>query len=884
LLSAAAEIAVTQWWQDRGFAAMKKLIALFVLGSLVFVYGCSDDGKSPAPVPTPVTETWSVTGLTVSSSSAQVNSVILATATVTKDGSPAPDGTAVEFLASGGYFISSAGTSAEVATAGGSAVVQFYATDSGSYTIQARVVDSYRQVTVSYYHPSQSDLLQVYGISPTEGPSTGGQLAYITGRNIKAPAEAYFVVGGAAFQATTVDVSTTGDSMTVRTPEITGVDQAQEWTANLRIDTRVGLGDGESYTLASSYRFGPLISDPIIYILQPNHGSARGGETINIIGQSFIAPVRVTLGSLEVGEETVSPDGQMISFLTPEYSATQTNADVTVDVTVYSESGTARQKTVTKTQAFTFEADIKTPVITGIDPVAGPLDGGTVVSIFGSGFSIPVQVFFGTKVAVTTDVRENRIVCVSPDYSTVPNVTPPVSVNVSVTNVSTGLSSAEMATFTYGENLFISGNSPTEGGLGSVVTIYGSGFEDPTLVDFTGVSPDLRLETIAVSGTELIVRFPNIVPGITCGGGTGSFNVTLIDSGLTVSGGRFTLLGDQPQCYNVQPAIVPEGGATVTVYGNNFSDDVGVAVDDVQLGQSQIERTDDQTLTVILPSANDLGLVWPITTCTTTAGLAGVRYGPLVVALDIFNLPSMCECSLNLTYEPLDTTCIPVPVLGYTPDVLTFPPTPVGGTYNLQVNLENIGSGTLRVTSIQTPAGFQATPLPPFDLVSGAGPMILTVTFAPTQDGASYSGTINIRNVDASDNSVLTPGAITVSGDEAEPLITTSPYSPGSTYTFATEVQNGSCSPIGDLFSLTVSNTGYELSAITIDPVSGLTGPFNITTAPVAINPGESTVVEVEYCPVSNTNGNEFGTLTIACDDNANCPITIDLVGTEAAP
>jgi hypothetical protein len=734
---------------------MRKITACVALVGLIILSGCSSDSKNAPPVPTPATATWSITSLTTSSTSAQVNSVILVTAVVTRDGSSAPDGTAVEFLATGGYFVSSALTSAEVATEDGSAVVQFWAEDAGSYTLQARVGDAIRQVAVSYFHPSQSDALQIYSISPSEGPMTGGQLAYITGKNIDAPVDVYFTINGSEFQAVTIDVSTTGEAVTITTPEITGLDMAQEWTASVRVESRAGLGDGDTYTFPDAYRFSPAISEPIIYILNPSHGSPRGGEMINIIGQNFIEPVRVTLGTLEVGEETVSPDGQLISFMTPQYSVEQLTADVVVDVTVFSESGTAREKSVIKTSGFQFDAEILTPEITGIDPIGGPLDGGTVVTIFGSGFSIPVQVLFGDREATVTDVREDRIVCVSPDYSTVAD-TVPITVEVTVSNLNTGLTS-DAASFTYGENLFISGNDPTEGPSGTAVTIYGSGFEDPLIVDWSG----RRLETIAVSGTEIVVLFASDMPS--CGGETGTFTVTLLDSNQTVSGGTFKL-DDAPAVFSVAPVVITEINDTgaidtpeITIRGRNFSDEVLITIGGNPVAQSNIQVVDSETITVTVPTPTELGLVWDTGACTTSGGEVGTMNVATSVDINVTNLPSNCPATgaVSLLYQPYDTECVAAatpPAINVSPTSLDFGDTTVfGDTATLDLTIANDGEEVLIIYAMYVAshaAIFSASPPPPppeIQIVNGS-PITFTIGFTPDAAGTNFDDILTIEH------------------------------------------------------------------------------------------------------------------------------------------
>ena len=111
------------------------------------------------------------------------------------------------------------------------------------------------------------------------------------------------------------------------------------------------------------------------------------------------------------------------------------------------------------------------------------------MTIFGHGFQVPAQVTFGGLEAIGVEVNDDQtladqdtIVCVTPDYSQ-QGASHPVAVDVIVRNVLSGKVSAA-GTYTYGDNLYISDNTPVEGWPGTNVIIYGSGFEDPLTVDF----------------------------------------------------------------------------------------------------------------------------------------------------------------------------------------------------------------------------------------------------------------------------------------------------------------------------------------------------------------------------------------------------------------
>ena len=109
---------------------MKRFIPYIALLALVAMVGCSADSPRAKPAPTVVPEAWNVSSLDASNTAPFVGTVILVEATVTLNGSPAPDDTAITFEASGGAF-GNGTTAASVLTEGGTASVAFFSETEG---------------------------------------------------------------------------------------------------------------------------------------------------------------------------------------------------------------------------------------------------------------------------------------------------------------------------------------------------------------------------------------------------------------------------------------------------------------------------------------------------------------------------------------------------------------------------------------------------------------------------------------------------------------------------------------------------------------------------------------------------------------------------------
>jgi len=708
---------------------MKKLITCCALVGLVALAGCSGDSPQPNPLPTPAPDAWGITSLTASDTNPFVDVPVLVSATVTKNGATAPHGTTVEFLA-GGTLID------RKQTEGGSASVAYVSSAVGTVVVQARVVDAVRSLSITWMERDESDNLQIYlPVQPSMGDRDGNETVILRGKAIATPVEVYFTVEGFTHQAVTLNVQpseplSADGTITIQTPPITNIQvrpglndpndpddsMYQTYLADIRVD--VGIGTAKAFQTATYPQAFTFIHEaiyvpdppppvagnvpgPEIYEVIPNEGSSRGGEIVTIYGRNLGADwdydleqvvyratdsVQVTFANRDdlLGiSPVVSPNGNQIELTTPVYSAELQVDDHLVAVQVVNILDTEDEEdpsdnTFVRDEAFIFLRDIEPepqPEITVVSPTAGPLDGGTVVTIFGSGFDFPVQVMFGTLEAIVNDVTEEQIVCVTPDYSN-DGTTPPFSVDVSVTNIDTGNTDLLQGGFTFGDNLFITGNSPSEGGPGTLVTIYGAGFEDPLTIDFQGTNPEMRLESPAVSGTQVIARFPSDLDP-TCEDATGAFLMTLTDRpadpGIGLAqGGSFTYLGNNPTVLSVEPSIVEErldgdgvSPSEVVIRGLRFLDELLVSIGSsggppIVLAAEDVEVMTDTLIDVLeLPAPNEFQMRWDQGACVTPEGLNGTRNVPTAVNVTVTNIPGDCGDTLigGLIYEPQDTVC-----------------------------------------------------------------------------------------------------------------------------------------------------------------------------------------------------------------------------------
>ncbi len=214
--------------------------------------------------------------------------------------------------------------------------------------------------------------------------------------------------------------------------------------------------------------------------------------------------------------------------------------------------------------------DSGTPFIASLLPASGTSEGGTRVTIVGSGFSTAggVQVFFGTLEATVISVSFNQVVVLSPLQ-----VGDPTPVEVTVRNIASGQVSNGV-TFNYTETMIITGvsnNIQPLGGPFSPMIIFGRGFQAPIAVSLAGVAAVVQ----SVSATEVVV-VPSAPIAQGCSDITGEIEITNLNTGSSVEGSSFTYLVAQPVITDVQP-LFGLGGVQVTITGVNLPDNVADA-------------------------------------------------------------------------------------------------------------------------------------------------------------------------------------------------------------------------------------------------------------------------------------------------------------------
>jgi hypothetical protein len=517
------------------------------------------------------------------------------------------------------------------------------------------------------------------------------------------------------------------------------------------------------------------------------------------------------------------------------------------------------------------------PTVLEVNPNAGPLSGGTQVTIGGSDFGGGATVDFGSVPA--TSVRVN-----SPTTIT---ATSPAegagTVDVTVTSSAGTSTTSPLDQFTYEPAPIVTGITPGSGppAGGTTITISGTGFfgdgcnaggnpgggetescPPPTTVLF-GSTP---AESFTVnSNTSITAVSPS---------GTGTVDVTVSTGGGTSAesaAGHFTY-GNPPGVSGISPTSGPAGGGTsVTISGAGFA--AGATVDFGSTPSTGVTVNSPTSITAVSPGGPAGVVDVTVTTANGTSGVAGADEFTYLAEVLPPTAPGTVTAAQGPTSDPGDGQVVvswtPAasngsPVTGY---VIT--PTPSCSSCN---GLTAASSATSSTVSGLSPGQSYTFSVAATSLVgngasaSSTSIVPVTVPGAPTDVSAlaeagaalvnfsapnAYGGVISSYTVTATDLTHSANGGQTASGP-ASPILV-SGLTDGDVYTFSvtatSAVGTGPASaasaviiPIPTVTSVSGSAFGLEsVGLIPISPLPSVTlpstggGPLTATAAPIVI-------------------------------------------------
>jgi hypothetical protein len=376
----------------------KLLLALFAL--MLILGACK--GESPTAPPTGGgggggggTPNVFDMQLTASSANPVVDSSSIITATVTLNGSPAPNGTAVQFSASTNGVLDGEGQSTIKTTTNGVASVTLSSTVAGAVTVTAVVANVSRTVTVTFragtvppVPPTTAPSIE--RIEPAIGRPQGGEVVRIIGKNFRAPVRVLFDTGGAVPLEAFV-VSVTDTQIEVISPAV-NLGTGQNLPVDVIVITAAGTATEARVEREDGFTFRNDQLTPVIHTASPNSGPVTGGTRVTIFGEGFQAPVQVLFDTAEA--RVINVDFNQIIVEAPAGRDTSPDGSGAVvgpvDIVVRNiNSGTEDLMA----DGFAYKAAL---AVIAVGPGAGPYTGGTRVQIDGIGFVGPVAVVVRT--------------------------------------------------------------------------------------------------------------------------------------------------------------------------------------------------------------------------------------------------------------------------------------------------------------------------------------------------------------------------------------------------------------------------------------------------------------------------------------------------------
>jgi hypothetical protein len=229
--------------------------------------------------------------------------------------------------------------------------------EAGPATVTVTNPDGRSASLVQGYRYDEAPL--VSGLSPAEGPTTGGTEVLVSGSGFRTTATVLF--GGSA-----------GLSFHYRSPTLLSV--VTPPGPRGPVDVRVVDMDGQSSVLPGGFTYVPA---PSVTELTPARGPATGGTVMVVRGADFLPGLSVRFGSNPATVDAVS---------TSQIVVTAPAGGVgTTTVSVVNPDGQRSPENVTF--QYLDPATLgPAPVLSTLHPPRGPATGGTLLALYGNGF------------------------------------------------------------------------------------------------------------------------------------------------------------------------------------------------------------------------------------------------------------------------------------------------------------------------------------------------------------------------------------------------------------------------------------------------------------------------------------------------------------------
>lgn len=293
----------------------------------------------------------------------------------------------------------------------------------------------------------------ITGVAPNFGPQSGGNLVQITGSGFglgfQLPTQVLF--GGNPATFTVINDNT----IQAVVPPGAGVQQVRVIHP---------ISGASEFTSVANYTYS---SGPLINSMTPSNGPASGGTIVDIRGTGFLPGAIVKFGLNQAFANFVD---------TTHITATAPAGTGTVDVIVTVNGNPSPPGPQAR---FSYDG----PTVTSVAPIAGPLAGGTAITIKGTNFTTASVVQIGNATVVPTFVDTQTLTAITPPVGS------PLAAHVRVTTGSGTSPESPADVFTYTNGPIIDAINPNNGPTlgGTIVVLTGKNFVAPLSITFGGV-------------------------------------------------------------------------------------------------------------------------------------------------------------------------------------------------------------------------------------------------------------------------------------------------------------------------------------------------------------------------------------------------------------
>ncbi|RXS70753.1 cell shape-determining protein [Streptomyces sp. TM32] len=361
----------------------------------------------------------------------------------------------------------------------------------------------------------------ISGLSPSSGPVSGGNLVTVTGSNLSGVLSVKFGVNSATV------LSNTASQVVVVAPA------GSPSSVAVTVTTVGGTSNALVYTYVAA-------AVPVISGLSPSSGPVSGGNLVTVTGSNLSGVLSVKFG---VNSATVlSNTASQVVVVAPAGSPSS------VAVTVTTVGGTSNALVYTYVAA-------AVPVISGLSPSSGPVQGGNLVTVTGSNLSGAISVKFGNNPATVLSNTATQVVVTAP-------AGPPSATTVTVTTA--GGTSNPLPYFYVAAptvNDLSAHFGPATGG--NTVAVFGSNLTLASAVSFGG---NPATAVLVISDSQLTATAP-------AGAGTVVVTVTTPGGTSTAATGNpyYTYLA-APVLSSLTPSHGPDlGGDAIVLGGSNLT-------------------------------------------------------------------------------------------------------------------------------------------------------------------------------------------------------------------------------------------------------------------------------------------------------------------------